>query len=129
MARIMEYAGYDDEAIAAYKKLLEQYRNLPDRQSSDNDVRRIRKEITARFYEIYQKAFLRSTEDLMRPSPIILMFLNFGFMDVELLGEEHTNIILWIRLDFFIRIISLRSMTGCFLSIRERRCRPAMSLI
>ena len=44
-----------------------------------------------RFYEIYQKAFLRSTEDLMRPSPVILMFLNFGFMDVELLGEEHTN--------------------------------------
>ena len=67
--------------------------NLPDRQSSDNDVRRIRKEITARFYEIYQKAFLRSTEDLMRPSPIILMFLNFGFMDVELLGEEHTNML------------------------------------
>lgn len=93
VARIMEYAGYDDEAIAAYKKLLEQYRNLPDRQSSDNDVRRIRKEITARFYEIYQKAFLRSTEDLMRPSPIILMFLNFGFMDVELLGEEHTNML------------------------------------
>ena len=29
------------------------------------------------FYEIYQRAFLRSTEDLMRPSPVILMFLNF----------------------------------------------------
>ena len=29
----------------------------------------------------------------MRPSPIILMFLNFGFMDVELLGEEHTNML------------------------------------
>ena len=91
VARIMEYAGYDDESISAYKKLIETYRNLPDRQSSDNDVRRIRKEIMTRFYEIYQKAFLRSTEDLMRPSPVILMFLNFGFMDVELLGEEHTN--------------------------------------
>ena len=91
VARIMEYAGYEDEKILAYKEVLERYRKLPDRQSSDNDVRRIRKEITARFYEIYQKVFLRSTEDLMRPSPVIAMFLNFGFMDVELLGEEHTN--------------------------------------
>lgn len=91
VARIMEYAGYEDEKIHAYKEVLERYRKLPDRQSSDNDVRRIRKEITARFYEIYQKVFLRSTEDLMRPSPVIAMFLNFGFMDVELLGEEHTN--------------------------------------
>lgn len=91
VARIMEYAGYDDEAIRGYKELLAKYRDLPDRMASDNEVRRLRKDITARFYEVYQRAFLRSTEDLMRPSPVILMFLNFGFMDVELLGEESTN--------------------------------------
>ena len=90
-ARIMEYAGYDDDTIRGYKDLLAQYRDLPDRMSSDNDARKIRKEIMMHFYEIYQRAFLRSTEDLMRPSPVILMFLNFGFMDVELLGEEYTN--------------------------------------
>lgn len=91
VARIMEYAGYKDEEIREYKELLAQYCKLPDRTSSENDARRIRKAITSKFYEIYAQAFLRSTEDLMRPSPIILMFLNFGFMDVELLGEENTD--------------------------------------
>ena len=46
-ARIMEYAGYDDDTIRGYKDLLAQYRDLPDRMSSDNDARKIRKEKTA----------------------------------------------------------------------------------
>lgn len=88
---IMEYAGYDNGPIRLYKELLEQYNRLPDRMSSDNEVRLIRKQIVAQFYEIYEKVFFRSTEEIVRPNPIVSMFLNFGFMDVDLLGEEQTD--------------------------------------
>lgn len=34
---------------------------------------------------------MRSVEELVKPSPIMMMFFNFGFMDAEVLGETNTN--------------------------------------
>lgn len=91
VAHILEYAGYDKAAVRSFKELLQQYRQLPDMQSTENDVRVLRKEISRVFYDVYEKAFLRSMEDEEKPSAILSMFFNFGFMDVALLGEENTN--------------------------------------
>ncbi len=30
---------------------------------------------------------MRSVEELVKPSPIMMMFFNFGFMDAEVLGK------------------------------------------
>lgn len=91
VAHIMSFAGYEKEDIRSFKQLLQSYKQLPDRTSSDKEVRVIRKSISTHFYEIYSKAFFRSMESGTRLSPILQMFFNFGFMDVELLGEEQTN--------------------------------------
>ncbi|MCD7709471.1 MAG: cyclic nucleotide-binding domain-containing protein [Clostridiales bacterium] len=91
VAHIMTYAGYDKTKIRECKELLENYCNLPDRLSTDNDVRRLRKEITNIFYEVYKKAFLRSMKEPGKLSPIMLMFFNFGFMDAKLAGESNAN--------------------------------------
>ncbi|MDD6482715.1 MAG: cyclic nucleotide-binding domain-containing protein [Lachnospiraceae bacterium] len=90
-AFIMEYAGYDTEVIRHFKGLLESYRSLPDMLSTDDEARKLRKEISNIFYEVYEKAFMRSVEELLRPSPILLMFFNFGVMDVQMAGEENAN--------------------------------------
>lgn len=94
VAHIMSYAGYDKEAIHKFKLMLQSYKHLPDRLSSDKDVRTLRKSISKYFYEIYAKAFFNSMKPGERLSPIMQMFFNFGFMDVELLGEEQTNALL-----------------------------------
>ena len=91
VSHILTYAGYEKQEIRSFKQLLEQYRSLPDMQSTDNDARRLRREISKVFYDAYEKAFLHSMEDAQKPSPILLLFFNFGFMDVGLLGEENTN--------------------------------------
>lgn len=91
VAHIMSYAGYDKEEVRQFKLLLQSYKELPDRASGDNEVRTLRKTITARFYEIYTKAFFNSMDQSAAPSPILRMFFNFGFMDVDLLGVEQTN--------------------------------------
>lgn len=88
---ILSYAGYDPEAVLEGKKLLETYRKLPDRQSTEQEVYQIRKKITRMFYDVYEKAFLRAAEDRDELSPILMMFFNFGFMDVQLAGVENTN--------------------------------------
>lgn len=91
VAHIMSYAGYDKEEIRKFKLILQSYKKLPDRASGDKEVHALRKTISSYFYEIYKKAFFNSMSPVNRPSPILQMFFNFGFMDVELLGVEQTN--------------------------------------
>ncbi len=94
ISEIMSYAEYDKEAIRSFKLLLQDYKALPDRLSSDKEVRALRKKLSAQFYEIYEKAFFRSMLSSARPTPVLQMFFNFGFMDTELLGEEAANALL-----------------------------------
>ena len=91
VAHIMKFAGYENLEIQNYKKLLEQYWELPDRMSTESDTFRLRKQITQEFYQIYLRAFLKSMESKEKLSPIMVMFFNFGFMNVNMLGEEYTN--------------------------------------
>lgn len=91
VAHIMKFAGYENPEIQNYKKLLEQYWELPDRMSTESDAFRLRKQITQEFYQIYLRAFIKSMESKEKLSPIMVMFFNFGFMNVDMLGEEYTN--------------------------------------
>lgn len=103
VAHILTYAGYDRQKILEFKEKMETYCGLPDKQSTDNDVRRLRKEIAGVFYDVYGKAFKRSMTDTDSLSPIMLMFFNFGFMDVKVLGVENANALCSLAdsLDFF----------------------------
>lgn len=91
ISHILEYAGYSRETIGDFHAIVQQYRELPDMMSTDNEARQLRREITNVFYDVYYKAFMRSMEDLVKPSPILMMFFHFGFMDAELAGEDITN--------------------------------------
>ena len=91
IAHIMEYAGYPNETIRDFHAIVQQYQALPDPLSTDNEARQLRREITKVFYDLYTKAFMRSVEELVKPSPILMMFFNFGFMDAGMLGEVNTN--------------------------------------
>lgn len=88
---ILNYAGYETEQIEETEALVGAYYKLPDRQSTEQNVYQLRKKIIRMFYDVYEKAFLRSVKDEAEPSPILMMFFNFGFMDVRMVGEETTN--------------------------------------
>ncbi|MCM1283814.1 MAG: hypothetical protein NC180_08315 [Muribaculaceae bacterium] len=88
---ILDYAGYEKDAVRKFKSTLEAFRELPDPQSTEDAARRLRREIAVVFYDVYEKAFLRSMGEEGRPEPVLAMFFNFGFMDAQLLGEENTN--------------------------------------
>lgn len=78
IAHIMEYAGYGNDMIRDFHSIVQQYRELPDMMSTDNEARQLRREITKVFYDIYTKAFMRSVEELVKPSPIMMMFSILG---------------------------------------------------
>ncbi len=85
---IMTYACCTPEEIQKFSKLIKQYIATSDRSSSEDEVRVLRKNITAQFYEIYKKAFFTS---IMDPSLSVLMkmFFYFGFVDPRLSGENN----------------------------------------
>lgn len=90
LERILNYARYDEEKGDKFCKVLEEYKRLPDMLSTTDEVRKMRRQMTQVFYEVYELAFWRSVEEKRIPS-VIKMFLNFGFMDEELAGEDNTS--------------------------------------
>lgn len=88
--QILEYSGYAKEKTENFKKLLEEYKNLPDILATTNDVRKLRRKLTEHFYHIYEMVFFRSLDGGRMPMAV-RMFLTFGFMDEELTGKENTR--------------------------------------
>lgn len=91
LGHILEYAGYGDEEVDKISRQLETYQNLPDRLSLDKEVYSLRRALTAMFYDTYLRVFLRAMKEEQSITPVLEMFLNFGFMDVAFVGEEYAK--------------------------------------
>lgn len=91
MLYILEYAGLEPDKIQAFQEYVEAYRSLPDMTSTDSNAYKIRKQITPLFYDIYFHVFMRAVGEENAVPPVVEMFLNFGFMDTGLVGEEHAK--------------------------------------
>lgn len=93
LLHILTYAGYKEEEAEEMRGLLRQYQELPDMMSTEADAFQLRRRITQTYYDAYYKAFMHAMKDTEELTPILEMFLNFGFMDVQLAGEENANIL------------------------------------
>ncbi len=91
LAHILAYAGKNEEEIEEARKKIESYRDLPDMFSTDNEAYMLRKQLIPIFYDAYTRIFMKVVKEGEEPSPIVKMFLNFGFMDAQLAGEENVN--------------------------------------
>lgn len=91
VGHILEYAGFKDDEIEDICNMIETYRDLPDMASMDGEVYALRKKLTAIYYDIYYKVFMRAVKNEETLTPVLEMFLNFGFMDVEFVGEENAK--------------------------------------
>ncbi|MGN0349640.1 MAG: cyclic nucleotide-binding domain-containing protein [Roseburia sp.] len=93
LLHILTYANYAQKDIDEMCAMVTQYKELPDMLSTDAEVSKLRKRMTQVFYDVYYKVFMRAMKEQEELSPILEMFLNFGFMDVQLVGEENANIL------------------------------------
>lgn len=90
---ILTYAKYDNAEKENAKNVLKEFRSLPDMLSTEDDVRKLRRQVGNVFYDVYTKAFFRSMEEKEPVTPIMQMFFNFGFMDVTVLGEDNASML------------------------------------
>ncbi len=91
LGHILEFAGYNDDEVLHICNTIHAYQNLPDMSSMDKEAYELRKKITSMYYEIYYKVFIRAVKDESVLTPVLEMFLNFGFMDLSFVGEEHAK--------------------------------------
>ena len=87
---ILSYAGLSDADREKVRKKISDFAQLEDQGSSDDATRRLRKELTAYYYEIYKLVFFRTLEESKIPEEI-MMFLYFGYIDEKLAGTENTQ--------------------------------------
>lgn len=90
---ILSYSDFDKNKALNLKELIKEYKALPDRRNTTDSVRRLRKQLTDAFYELYPVCFLKSRENPMSIPVEVRMFLFFGFFDEELAGPDNTEIL------------------------------------
>lgn len=91
LVHILSYAGFAEQEIEEVRSHILAYQALPDMMSTDSEAFQLRKRLTMIFYDAYLKVFMRVIKQEDELTPILQMFLNFGFMDVQLADEENAN--------------------------------------
>lgn len=89
---IIRYAGISIDECNDFKSLVHTYKNFRDRSDTSDLAMKTRKEITKLFYDIYEKTLFKAIIDRKVPT-IISMFLNFGYIDEELIGMDNALMI------------------------------------
>ena len=87
---IADYSDCPEETRNKFKRAVQEYTKISDRGGPDDEVSRLRRELTNYFNEIYMSVLIKSLKD-SAPSSIIKMFLNFGFVDAALAGFENAD--------------------------------------
>lgn len=85
---ILDYAEINEEEKTTVTGLFDKYANMPDRASSDDEARILRRNITKVFYSLYKRCFFKTINDENIPAPV-LMFMCFGYMDERIAGAEN----------------------------------------
>lgn len=88
LGKILAYAGCEDELINEFRAQISAYGKLADKNDREEQTVRIRRKLTELFYTVYKAAFQIAVEETNVPA-LVKMFLNFGYVDEELAGEEN----------------------------------------
>lgn len=90
LEQILAYSTISVEEKEEFRELIQKYKNLPDKTSSDTGPRKLYRQLTAAFLSLYKNIILKALTD--REIPVIVyMFLYFGYADEELAGPENAE--------------------------------------
>lgn len=89
MGKIFNYAELMRDDSDEFIALMGRFRNSKDKLSTEENMRKLRKSITERFYRLYYTVFSKAVMDDNVPV-YVQMFLNFGYLDETLAGEANS---------------------------------------
>ena len=86
---ILDFAEIVGPERRFFRININKLKKLKDKNAIDDETTALKREITAEFYQIYSEVFFQSLEKEL--TPVIRMFLYFGYIDEILAGEEYTK--------------------------------------
>lgn len=96
--KILRFSGETDEETREFKDLLTEFVHLDDKSSTEDNARRIRRRVSDAYFNLYEKVFLAAYEK-KETNLVIDLFLNFGFIDENLLTKEQIMDLCSLRFD------------------------------
>lgn len=85
---ILDYADTMDVTRNEFIKYIGMYKQLSDKNSLDKNVDTIRRQLTRLYNILYSEVFFKALQDPTPPT-VVMMFLHFGYVDLELAGLDH----------------------------------------
>ncbi|MCR5323245.1 MAG: cyclic nucleotide-binding domain-containing protein [Lachnospiraceae bacterium] len=87
MEQLLEYSEFPEEKVDAFRKAVDEFTNLPDRDSTDDNIRKLRQMLGIYYYDLYLRTAQRYLEG--KPAePAVEMLLDFGLLSEKLLTRE-----------------------------------------
>lgn len=87
LSKLLEFSNTDKEFKQNFTSSLAAFNKLPDKKGSDDNSRAVRKKLTANFYELYEKVFLRAARENV-DGLVLNLFLNYGVVDEKMFSED-----------------------------------------
>ena len=94
--QIAEFAKYPEAETTEFENILKQFEALADRESTDDEIRKLRKSMADHFYAMYYKAYMETTKVARIPKAVEL-FLDYGYVSERLIREDQLIELLSIR--------------------------------
>lgn len=87
LRQILTFAKVTAEEGKKITAAIDSFVKVSDRLSTQDDVRKLKKQLTSYFFDLYKKCLFRWFEQPQTPVAVRL-FLNYGYMDERLLEKE-----------------------------------------
>lgn len=87
LAQILRFAQTGQTEQREIAAAVQTFVNSKDRLSTQDDMRKLKKQLTTYYFKLYQACIFKWLEGEKLPLAV-KMFLNFGYMDERLLNEE-----------------------------------------
>ena len=87
LGKLLAYSQLSEEVCNKFQQSVLEFMNLQDKYSTEDDARKLRKNLANGFYELYEAIFMRARNE-ENPERLVQLFLNYGFVDERLLSKE-----------------------------------------
>lgn len=88
MNQILAEAELDADKEEEFRDLINRFENMPDKSSTSDEDRSLRRGIMKIFYDVYEKVFIHDYEREGETPLVIDLFLRYGYLSETLLSEE-----------------------------------------
>ena len=85
---ILDYSELDVETADKFRGFIDEFMDLSDKFSTDDNARNIRRGVSKIYYDLYKKVFLKDYASKEDTPVIIDLFLKYGFISEKLLTEN-----------------------------------------